>query len=498
MRLRALLFLLCLLAANLLLAQSVSAPTQTAPKTDSARAQVQVPAEISKQRVVEIYGKLPLRFEANQGQADGRFNFISRGRGYELFLNPTETVLALRRSVQPRDPDQQHSLVPPKVETSVLRLKLVGANAKAKVSGEDLQSATSNYFIGQERNNWRTKVPNYARVHYRGIYPGIDLMYYGHERQIEHDFVLAPGANPKLIRLQFEGAKSAAIDGNGDLVLHLEDGELRLHNPIIYQQKGGKKKEIAGRYILLAGNRAGFEIGKYDRRQPLVIDPVLSYSTYFGGSGNEWVDGVGLDKDGNAFVFGETNSSDLTLLSPYQGSCTSNPGPGVVCNGRTDLYLAKFGPTGTLLWSTYIGGSDQEYGLAGTNIALDQQGNATIAGMSNSPDFPTLHAFQSVCTSCANGVESMVIVTFKPDGTLLYSSFLGDVFGAQGIGVAADASGKVYVSGTTNSPGGFPTAGGGMVAPSSRNAFLAKFDPTFDPTIPGGDEPAVLDDLRRN
>src|SRR2546427_11784956 len=282
-------------------------------------------AEATQARLAESYGKIPLSFEANQGQTDPRVKFLARGSGYTLFLTSDEAVLALR--------SRQSSVVSSQLQkttdhgqrtTDTLRMKLVGANQAAKVTALDEMPGKSNYFIGNDPKKWRTDVPTYGKVKYEGVYPGINLVYYGNQGQLEYDFVVAPGADPKAITLAIENRNSkiaarqskiqnrkSKIDASGDLVVEAEDGEIRLHKPVVYQpaadaanpkSKIQNRKLLDGRYVLTADNRIGFDVSGYDKSRPLVIDPVLVYSTYFGSGDVFFATGIAVDVQGNAYV----------------------------------------------------------------------------------------------------------------------------------------------------------------------------------------------------
>ena len=281
-------------------------------------------------KVADPYGELPLGFEPNLGQTDSRVKFLSRGTGYTLFLTPAEAVLALRSSA--RVPSLKVPLPDRKREANrgwrgedaqVLRMTLVGANPHARIEGADPLPGISNYFIGNEPKNWHTKIPNYARVRYRDVYPGIDLVYYGaSRRQLEYDFILAPGADPKAIAVRFEGANRLALNQDGDVVATLAGGGKVIQRlPAIYQeQRDGKREKLDGRCVLLGkrSNTIGFALAAYDRTRAVHIDPVLSYpglhldySTYLGGSDPDAAFGVALDSTGNAYVVGYTYSVDF-------------------------------------------------------------------------------------------------------------------------------------------------------------------------------------------
>src|SRR5712692_3149813 len=244
----------------------------------------------SQSRIVESYGRLPLNFAPNRGQTDARVQFLSRGSGYGLFLTSTEAVLSLAasRGVSPQ----------------VLRMKLAGANRRSQARGLEPLAGQSNYFIGNDPQRWRTEIPHYARVEFAEVYPGVSLIYYGQQRQPEYDLVVAAGAKPERIRLRIQGASGLRIDGEGDLVLETAGGELRQKRPRIYQVVDGMRREVAGSYVLRGKQEVGFKLEDYDRRRAVVIDPVLVYSTYLGGSGGDWGRSIAVDGVGNAYIAG--------------------------------------------------------------------------------------------------------------------------------------------------------------------------------------------------
>jgi hypothetical protein len=476
-------------------------------------------------RLVESYGKLPLSFEANQGQTDGQVKFVSRGRGYTLFLTGDEAVLALRtskskvESQKSKGKDEnvaQHSLLNaaalprsfrggqlqrttdaffapliqnPKSQIqnpaapstqplapAVLRLKLAGANPKAKVTGLDPLPGKSNYFLGNDPQKWRTNVANYAKVKYQEVYPGIDLVYYGNHGNLEYDFVVAPGADPKMIKFDIEGAEKMEVNAQGDLVLRVDAGEVALHKPLVYQSSPNPESRapnpgsstdsgprttgnlqstidnrqfLNGRYILTAKNQVAFEIPAYDRNRPLIIDPVLSYSTYLGGSGGEEATGIAVDASGNAYVAGHTASTDFpTTGGAFQETSTGSCG-----------FVTKIAPDGSsLVYSTYLCGSD---GVQGVSIAVDAAGNAYVVGGTSSTNFPTTPgAFQ---TANAGGLDAIVTKLNSTGSSLVYSTYLGgsgdDYAYSFSNGIAVDSAGSAYVVGTTDSDD-FPTTPG--------------------------------------
>ncbi len=408
-------------------------------------------AAATNARVSESYGKLPLHFEANHGQTDKDVRFLSRGSGYSLYLTASEAVLVLVKS----DAKAQE-------ESVALRMGLVGGARKPLVNGLEEQPGKANYFIGKDRSKWRTNVPTYAKVQYHDVYPGIDLVYYGNQRQLGYDFVVAPGADPKKIVLGFKGTDKLEIDAEGDLVLHASGGDVRQHKPIIYQEIDRVRQEIDGRYVIKSGKRVGLQLAAYDTSRPLIVDPVLSYSTFLGGGGNDIARSVAADSDGNAYVTGQTTSLNFPTTS---GAFQTVRGFG------NDVFVTKLNPSGSaLVYSSYLGGNDFDTGNA---ISIDANGNAYVTGTTKSADFPTTPgAFQP-----ALGIGFGFVTKLDATGsTLVYSTYLGA--GAQGAGIAVDAQGNAYMTGQTGSamfpttPGAFqPVFGGGPV-----DAFVMKLN----------------------
>jgi uncharacterized repeat protein (TIGR01451 family) len=336
-------------------------------------------------RVLQAYKRLPMRFEPNRGQADSRVKFLSRGEGYDLYLTPAEAVLVLNEnSLRPG-----HWLGDRKGQR-VIKMKLVGANLSPRVMGADLLPGTINYLIGNDPAKWQTNIRAFERVKYRNVYRGVDLVYHGNQRQLEYDLVISPKVNPKTLRLEFSGVDSLELDRDGNLLLHVAGGALRLQKPLIYQESAGARKMISGGYLRNGPDSVGFQINDaaYDRSKPLVIDPVLVYSTYLGGSDNESGTGIAVDASGNAYVTGFTGSSNFPLTGlPGTPTAFEN-----ALGGTSDAFVTKFDPTGSFVYSTYLGGSDND---SATGIAVDASGNAYITGQTVSLDFPTKNAFQS-------------------------------------------------------------------------------------------------------
>src|SRR2546430_6629697 len=251
----------------------------------------------TRARLNATYGRLPLYFEANQGQSDPQVRFLARGGGHTLFLTPTEAVLVLTK----QDPSLQ----------AVLRMTFMGASPQAQIMGQREVAGKVNYFLGNDPAKWRTNVPTYAEVRYEGLYPGVDLVYYGNDRQLEYDLVVAPGADPSQIALNFKGADRLEVDAQGDLVLHTAVGAIHQRRPMVYQELKDGRREIAGGYVLKGAEAVGVQVGAYDTSRSLVIDPVLLYSTYLGGTLYEDGRGIAVDTDGNAYLTGTTTSTNF-------------------------------------------------------------------------------------------------------------------------------------------------------------------------------------------
>ncbi|MCZ6479418.1 MAG: SBBP repeat-containing protein, partial [candidate division NC10 bacterium] len=344
------------------------------------------PDVATKARIVEAYGKLPLSFEVNNGQTDAQVKYLARGRGYTLFLTGTEAVLVLKNQPSALSDQQsarkEHTKKTQSPSRTVLRMQLVGANPHPKVVGLNKLPGKSNYFIGNDPQKWRTNIPTYAKVRYGDVYPNVDLVYYGNQRQLEYDLVVAPGADPKAITLAFEGADKLEINDQGDLVLQTVAGQVIQHAPVIYQEINGVKQAINGHYVLRGKDHVGIQVGPYDATTPLVIDPVvLTYSSYLGGNDIDRGNDIFVDAAGNAYVTGSTLSINFpgtagSLIQPNLGNA----------GGTSDAFVTKINAAGTALtYSTYLGGS---LGDQGNSIAVDGPGNAYVTGFTLSTDFP--------------------------------------------------------------------------------------------------------------
>jgi hypothetical protein len=453
--------------------------------------QLTLPAE-KKARIVENYGKLPLSFEANQGQADKRVKFLSRGNAYGLYLTGNEAVLTLRKTVYGAvRPGLQRKLRPRQKSAppDVVRMQLAGASGKMEPRGEEQLPGTANYFIGSDSAKWRTSIPTYAKVHYTGIYRGIDLVYYGNPSdggQLEFDFAVAPHADPRRIQLRFDGPSRLRLAANGDLVVTTADGALAFHQPVVYQILDGRRHPVAGGFALLGKYTVGFRLGSYDRAKALVIDPALAFSTFLGGSGGESGSAIAVDSAGNVYVTGSTGSTNFPVTpGAFQ---TTN----AAANSVGNAFVTKLNATGTaLVYSTYLGGSGgQMGGDSGNAIAVDAAGDAYVAGQTYSTDFPvTPGAFQTTNHAAANETSNAFVTKLNPTGTaLVYSTYLGgssyqlQYWGDAAGAIAVDAAGDAYVAGLTHSPD-FPVTQGAFqttnncTANECANAFITKLNP---------------------
>ncbi len=411
--------------------------------------------------IVKGYGNLPLSFQENKGPVHDSVRYLSRGPGYTLLLSSTEAVLTLQRgSVKPPG-----RLEP--VEGEQIRIRCLGTNPEAKITGTDELPGKSNYFIGTDPANWRTDVSNYAKVKIEGLYPGTDLVYYGNRQQLEFDWIVKPGADPKAIRFAVEGDAGHRLDAEGNLILD-EKGDLRLNRPMIYQAGTGSRTEIAGGYVLFGNRDVGFRLDNYDPRLPLVIDPVLSYSTFLGGSMAHGY-AIAVDSSGNAYVSGEAGTG-FPLLYPFQGKHAG---------GMSDIFVAKLNPWGSaLIYSTYIGGSDRDaqwMQYSGNGIAVDGSGNVYITGTTFSSDFPTRNALQVAYSG--GGSDAFVTKLNASGNALVYSTYIGGGGKDQGFGIAVSSSGNAFVTGSTDSsnfPKANPFQGSNTAAKS--DAFAIKMD----------------------
>ncbi|MBI3653507.1 MAG: SBBP repeat-containing protein [Acidobacteria bacterium] len=405
------------------------------------------------------FKRQPLRFEINRGQTDLQARFIARASDSTLFLTANEAVLHLPKLApqseakpaarKARKATFEEISMP--TESAVIRLRPVNSNAQPRLTGMEKLPGVSNYFIGNDPRKWRTEVEAFAKVKYENLYPGIDLIYYGNDAgEIEYDFKVAAGANSELIAMSVEGAEKLEIDEpSGDLILSTTVGRVRQHAPLIYQEVNGKRQEIAGRYRLIDGEKkirhpqsairnqevVAFELGEYDESKPLVIDPVVVYSTLLGGAAGNF-DGardVAVDAEGNAYIVGVAESSDFPTRNPFDGAPPQR--------FASKAFIAKFAPDGSLIYSTFLGSTDGS--SSADAIAVDGTGAIYVAGSAN-PGFPIVNAFQPT----AGSFSDAFLTKMNAAGTMIiYSSFLGGNQGENLRDLKLDAQNNVYLLG---------------------------------------------------
>jgi hypothetical protein len=393
---------------------------------------------VTSPSVAERYEQFPLSFEPNQKQSDDAVKFLARGKGYILFLTDKDAVFALDKA--------SHS-------ASVLRMSLLGANAHPVFSCMEELPGKSNYLIGNKPEEWHVNIPNFRKVAERGVYPGIDLVYYGTQHQLEYDFVVAPGASPKQIQIAFDGASKLHTDAQGDLVLSASGkDDIRLRKPIAYQTIGGEKQLVAANFAVQGNNQVAFKVGQYDATRPLIVDPILSYSTYLGGSGIDGANSIAIAPDNTAFIAGSTFSADFPIIHALQ------PNEGGGPDFPQDGFVSKISADGsTLLYSTYLGGTRMD---AANGIAVDHFGDAFVTGTTESANFPvsvasfgTLCGGDGKCGASLNPggfiVSNAFVTELNPAGTgLVYSGFLGYYENVKGLAIAVDNNGNAYVTGS--------------------------------------------------
>lgn len=433
-----------------------------------------------------ILSQVPLSFEPNQGQTDAQVKFLAHGPGYGLFLTADEAVLALHSATKNRN---------------VVRMSLKGANSSANVVGDHEIAAKSNYLIGNDASKWHRNIPQFARVRYQEVYPGVDLLYYGSNGQLEYDFEVQRGHDANAIALHIEGIDRIALSEEGNLQLEIGSGSVALQAPRAYQEKEGKRQAVDARFVLRAGNEVGFELGNYDHSQNLIIDPVLSYSSFLGGSANEACStitsgavasgcpAISVDPAFNVYVAGSTSSTDFPLTPtptlPFQAALA----------GPANVFVTKFvpsasstGPSYVIAFSTYLGGNGID---TSAGVAADAASNVAVTGTTTSTNFPTtVNSFNpGPLGASANHV---FVSELKSDGTaLVYSTYLAGNGTEKATGLALDIRGKIYVSGTTTSTDsgtGFPsTANAFQLSSKSTNQFFfTEVDPALLslPSIP--------------
>jgi hypothetical protein len=442
---------------------------------------------VQKAREAEKYGKIPLTFEANQGQADKSVKFLSRGSSYGVYLMGNEAALMLCQPVYSTLRAPFHRPVSPLGKSAVcdvLHMQLAGAKSTVGPIGEERLQGKVNYFVGSDPAKWLASIPTYAEVRYTSIYPGIDLIFHGNpsaDGQLEFDFVIAPHAAPQAIRLRFSGPNHLHLAANGDLLVATANGTFAFRKPLAYQVVGGQRHPIAGNFAPVGRHAVRFQMGRYDRTKPLVIDPVLAFSTFLGGSGDPNAALIGggayaiaVDSQGNTYVTGGVYSTNFPVTAGvFQ---TTDP------NANFTSFVTKLNAAGTaLVYSTYLGGSGADQGSA---IAVDAAGDAYVAGQTDSTNFPvTAGALQTTSKGAAEGTVTGFVAKLSPSGTsLIYSTYLGGSTYDGATAIAVDAAGEAYVVGQTSSSdfpvtqGAYQTTNNALAA-QTTNAFVAKLNP---------------------
>lgn len=430
----------------------------------------------------------PLRFEPNVGQSDPRVEALAQGDGYWVFLTSRAAVLALRNPDQPLETPGPGPL---RIDTTVLRMEWVGADAKARIVGQEELAGGTNYLLGASPRQWHTGTPAYARARYRGVYRGVDLDFYARQGRLEYDFRVAPGGDPAAIRLRFSGASGMELDGAGNLVLHTAGGDVVQRAPEVYQETGGGRETVQGRYVLLGNHQVGFEVDGYDRGRTLVIDPVMVFSSFLGGTGFDTAYGVAVDGAGSVYLTGWDGSIDFPKTAgSFQATATGGYvtkldgahrvvysaviptiGYDVAVDSRGDAWIAsdfngqagaihELDATGSsLLFSRNLSGG------GATALAVDLADNVYVVGSPPTDFTPTADAFQTTRGSVS---PLAFVMKLDPSGAMVYGSYLGN--GADSArAVAVDGNGVAYVAGYTFSTS-FPT----------RNAFQSREAGSYD------------------
>lgn len=427
----------------------------------------------------------PMYFEPNVGQTDAQVRFLSRGAGYSVFLTRSGPVFSL--AANPHAPvacRKGRACSQPASPADVVRIAFAGANPDPVAEGVDPQPGKSHYLIGKDRNRWHPNVARFSKVRYRKVYPGIDAVFYGNQKRLEYDFVVAPGADPRQIALDMDGVRSMRIDPAGNLVLSTDGGELLQHKPVVYQQIANRRIAVEGRYVLHSDRQAGFALGKYDTRAPLVIDPMFGFSAYFGGTADDRASSVATDAVGNTYVTGWTTFDLPTNAYPKP---------------RSTAFVAKFDADGVPVFTTYLGGTNanaESSGDSGASIAVDAGGHAYVAGLACSTDFPVVNAVQPQL----GGHCDAFVAKLASDGSALdYSTYVGgseddasayddiDSFAGPGsVHIAVDGSGSAYLAGRTTSYD-FPVHNAIQPQPGDYNyegdAYVVKLSPAGDAFI---------------
>jgi uncharacterized repeat protein (TIGR01451 family) len=422
---------------------------------------------------------VPLFFEANEGQTDPSVRYLTRSDGYTMFLTPTETVL-VEGNAGEKTGEKFAGLSAPfwkgakSSGKSVLRMKLLGANSAPEFQGLQELPGKVNYLIGKNPADWHTRVPLYSQVQIGKVYPGVDLLFHGDEKQLEYDFIVSPGADPSQIGFQISGAKKIEIDSNGNLVLHTASSDFKMRKPTIYQADGSGRRAVKGEFVLSAKNQVSFELGAYDHSQPLVIDPAINYATFLGGAGTDLALALAVDTSipgaPKVYVTGET--SDITSFTPEAGAITDIPPTSSA--EEPNIFISEIDPKkigiSSLVYLSFIGGTTAFQSANATScqsaaarLALDtSQGpsltEAVIGGQTSCADYPG--SLLNPVSGPGGAAAAAVVTRLVPNGESIDHSILLGGNGLMDTGyVFVDPSGDVLVTGGTRSTN-LPTIAG--------------------------------------
>lgn len=425
-------------AVVLLTAASLLSAGMLSASASSKSRPLDVGSKLSRSSV-----RLPLVFEPNHGQAPADVQFLTR--------TPQGTV-QLRADGATLHAPGGHERV---------AMRFNGAR-RLNFSGQSRLRSTSNYLRGADSALWQTAIPHFEKVGAFGVYPGIDLVFYGNDGRLEYDFIVSPGAEPSLIQISFDGADLLKQQRNGDLLIRSGKTEFRQTRPRVYQKIQGKEVLVAAGYRMAGRNRVGITLGPYDRSKPLVVDPVIQFASYFGGAGQDSAVAVALDSAGNMFIAGETTSTELATPNAAQRFRAL----------ESDAFVAKLTPNGTLIFLTYLGGSKSEIALG---LAVDSGGSANVAGVTFSSDLPVKNGAQMNFGGESDGFAARL----SPDGSqLLWCSYFGGSRADWLSGLAVDSRGAAWVTGWTLSPNlPVQNAWQGGYAGGGGDTFIAAFDP---------------------
>ncbi|MCX7717120.1 MAG: SBBP repeat-containing protein [Candidatus Sumerlaeaceae bacterium] len=422
------------------------------------------PATHTAQTAVALWEQLPLAFEPNVGQAPPDALFVSRGKGYAVSLCRDAILVGLER--RPRTDRSMRSRLTsagPDITTAGVAIRFSGVAPDVSFHPAERLPGVAHYYYGRDAGTWHTHVPRYARVEARGLYPGIDLAVYGNPLELEFDLVVAPGADPHAAALEVTGGE-CRLQPDGSLSIATAAGALILHAPVAYQIADGGQRRIPAEFVLAEASRVSFRVGEYDKTLPLVIDPVLSYSTYIGGSGTDEVHAIAVDASGRVYVTGSTTGSFPTKTGSYD----------VSFNGVSDVFITKLNPTAgsgsaALVFSTYLGGSGED---EGNGIVVDSSGRPVVCGVTASNNFPSTKLFGP-----QGGRDAFIVRLNSTGSAISYAVIAGGTANDFASGIALDASGNAYITGLTGSSN-FPVSGSLQPYRGAGDAYVLKYRPT--------------------